>query len=354
MSLYKGTSLVAGLVTPVTSGARNIGQIVKSFVPLTEAGLHLLDGSLIAGNGSYSAFVTYMATLYSNTPELFDTEANWQQSVSDYGVCGKFVYDSVNNTVRLPLFSSQQRYLISSYKEGDTWYRIYSDGWCEQGGKITGIGSNTSYSGTFSKEFIDTNYSLNFSLQSSTGSQTNDEYGFIWVQSTDGFTAYQSNSGTWNSIWVASGYVDISSYKVIPLYEYIVVANSAKTEIEVDIDQIATDLNGKADKADLDEVECVVETYSNGTSWYRIWSDGYCEQGGVRPAISGDQSATINLLVSYANINYQVFDMPLASNKTGNARAGCMLGTRTTSTFVLWQDTYTDEGGIWKACGYIN
>ena len=82
--------------------SRNIGEIVSSTIPLSDAGLHLLDGALISGSGSYADFVTYIAGLVSTYPDLFETEANWQTSVTNYGVCGKFVYDSENNTVRLP------------------------------------------------------------------------------------------------------------------------------------------------------------------------------------------------------------------------------------------------------------
>lgn len=82
--------------------SRNIGEIVISTVPLVDAGLHLADGALISGSGSYADFVTDMAGLVSTNPDLFETESNWQSSVSTYGVCGKYVYDSVNNTIRLP------------------------------------------------------------------------------------------------------------------------------------------------------------------------------------------------------------------------------------------------------------
>ena len=86
-----------------SGNSRNIGEIVTSTIPLTDAGLHLLDGALLS-YGSYQAFVDYIADLYDSGdyPDLFDTEADWQASVTTYGVCGKFVYDSINNTVRLP------------------------------------------------------------------------------------------------------------------------------------------------------------------------------------------------------------------------------------------------------------
>lgn len=49
----------------------------------------------------------------------------------------------------------------------------------------------------------------------------------------------------------------------------------------------------------------VVETYSNGTSWYRIWSDGWCEQGGITDRNGvGD---TVTLLKPMPNTEYQVY-----------------------------------------------
>ena len=47
---------------------RNIGEIVASVLPLTDAGLHLLDGSLIPGDGIYGEFVNYVAGLYNDNP----------------------------------------------------------------------------------------------------------------------------------------------------------------------------------------------------------------------------------------------------------------------------------------------
>ena len=49
----------------------------------------------------------------------------------------------------------------------------------------------------------------------------------------------------------------------------------------------------------------VIETYSSGDSWYRIWSDGWCEQGGITDRNgNGD---TVNLLKTMPNIKYQVY-----------------------------------------------
>ena len=53
---------------PAMYPTRNVGQIVTSTIPLIDAGLHLLDGSLINGNGIYKEFVDYIADRYEEDP----------------------------------------------------------------------------------------------------------------------------------------------------------------------------------------------------------------------------------------------------------------------------------------------
>lgn len=217
MSLYLGTTPIA-----VNSSSREIGEIILSTIPLTDAGLHLLDGGVISGSGAYSAFVTYIAGLVSGHSELFTTEANWQTSVTNYGVCGKFVYDSVNNTVRLPK--------ITGFTEGTIDPTTLGD--LTQAGlpNITGtVGTmNDAGSGRSSG-------ALSWVSNSSQGLGGN----FYGISGTTTFNASASNT-----IYGNSSTVQPQAIKV--LY-YIVIATSTKTSIEVDIDEIATDLNGKAD-----------------------------------------------------------------------------------------------------------
>ena len=86
-----------------TSKERTLGEIIYSLFPINDPSLHLLDGTLIDGEGVYNQFYTFMKNLNeTGYDRCFTTEESWQSSVSTYGVCGKFVYDSVNKTVRLP------------------------------------------------------------------------------------------------------------------------------------------------------------------------------------------------------------------------------------------------------------
>ena len=210
--------------------ARNIGELVYSSIPLSDAGLHLLDGSLIQGTGMYSGFVTYIASLYNATGNpyaaCFVTESQWQASISQYGVCGKFVYDSVNNTVRLPKITG----IVEGTTDVNTLGDLVEAGLPNITGDMNGI--LTTFKNTY-----------NFSgAISSTGRYNND------TGSEGSNRAYTGNlninASRSSSIYGNSTTVQPQTIKV--LY-YIVVATSTKTDIQVDIDEIATDLNGKAD-----------------------------------------------------------------------------------------------------------
>lgn len=316
------TAIVAKGVTPTgglssyadaissMSGNRNIGEIITSIIPLVDAGLHLLDGTLISGSGSYSAFVNYIAELYNipeellpwnynghtiytlpieddpltlssklynidgteyrgsdfvirqsgdygtvykpfylnnvcdpdatydletgwvyNTitvpkPAYFCTEAEWQTAVTTYGVCGKFVYDSTNNTVRLPKYSNKiytqeldnnapvvGNGMTLGLIDGTTNY-----GLVQSGGNVNRLDTDTAGYG------VNVGSSFNGSSSSS---------------KTIGVTTDSTKSGI---------IADLASITTsLDGYYYIVIATSAKTDIQVDIDEIATDLNGKAD-----------------------------------------------------------------------------------------------------------
>ena len=330
MSLYLGDNLVSGVATPI-QGARNIGQIIQSTIPLTDAGLHLLDGSLISGSGSYSAFVDYISDLYDsgNYSDIFETEANWQSAVTTYGVCGKFVYDSVNGTVRLPKITGFTEGTIDPTTLGDLTqaglpnitgeiaYKCQTDS-REPSGAFTKISESTGVtpSGTNKDRNIEVDFSASLS----------------------------------NSIYGNSTTVQPQAIKV--LY-YIVIATSVKTEIEVDIDEIATDLNGKAD---VDLSNCtkphIVETYVNGTDWYRIYSDGWVEQGGSVTGSSIDKPVT--LLKKMANTNYSV--CLTYGNYTANNTYSFAFKSKATTGFTVgsWYSSGTNLSGpvVWEVKGY--
>lgn len=331
--IYLGTVNIGG-------SSRNIGEIIQSTIPLTDAGLHLLDGSVISGSGAYSAFVTYISGLVTDYPDLFTTEANWQNAVTTYGVCGKFVYDSTNNTVRLPK--------ITGFTEGTIDPTVLGD--LIQAG-LPNIES------VFVNHWRDNSSNKSLTPISGAISVKSDSYTRSTYPSTS-----PSNEGNYyndqtlelkaslsNSIYGNSNTVQPQSIKV--LY-YIVIATSTKTDIEVDIDEVMTDLNGKVDKADLTACHVVVETYVNGSSWYRIWSDGWCEQGG-RASVSEASTTTITYLKAFSNTNYTTQATQIESSVASDTEVGVKFNPYSTTQgkLAVHYINPNTTNVSWYACG---
>jgi hypothetical protein len=113
-------------------------------------------------------------------------------------------------------------------------------------------------------------------------------------------------------------------------------------------------LNGKVNTSDLAEVQCVVETYVNGTSWYRVCSDGWCEQGG-RGALNETSTTTITLLKAYANTSYTVAAVSITASTAGDTEAGLQCTPISASQITLTSHYINPNSQIacWQACGYI-
>ena len=127
-----------------------------------------------------------------------------------------------------------------------------------------------------------------------------------------------------------------------------------KNGVSFDIDAIVTDLNGKMD-IDGVNASCsvCVESYHDGNSWYRIYSDGFCEQGAY---YTGNVNGwvTVNFLKSYASLpNVQMSRIGSTGDDSGGLdRRFCMVRGITNSSFNCWGiwDGYSFS---WYARGYI-
>ncbi|MDY6364836.1 MAG: hypothetical protein SPL73_08120 [Cyanobacteriota bacterium] len=297
---------------------REIGEIVASTLPLIDAGLHLLDGSVIVGGGIYDQFVQYIAKLYNekiytlyawiyndgsadyiiytkgaiptaaivlynsngtvytgteftndngtikygtnactytesknvviNNGKFFCSQADWDSSVSTYGVCGKYVYNATDNTVRLPK--------LTGFIEGTI--------------DVAGLGDITkaglpNITGTFGSN-LRTFWDIGTAIPSTgclkgkiythaqrlAGSTTGDNDNWI-VDSIDASASSNVYSDDCDT-------VQPQSTKV--LY-YVVIATSTKTPVQMDVDKIATDLNGKANVS-ADNFNATGTTYLSG------------------------------------------------------------------------------------------
>lgn len=113
---------------------------------------------------------------------------------------------NVVNVVNVENFRSELEkyntsYVVESYRSDTEWYRIYSDGFIEQGGNII-LSATEETILTFHKPFTNTNYQIFFGDTST--SQTGLNYGGV-ISKTTSTTCYM-NSGTGVMFWYAIGY----------------------------------------------------------------------------------------------------------------------------------------------------
>lgn len=103
----------------------------------------------------------------------------------------------------------------------------------------------------------------------------------------------------------------------------------------------------------------VTETYKNGTSWYRIYSDGWCEQGGYFTAVSNDlPTNVVSFLKKFTNTKYFVAftndRTGTTSNTTGQNFNTVGVRDKKTNSFTFWCSTVQAlNGACWEARGYL-
>lgn len=95
--------------------------------------------------------------------------------------------------------------------------------------------------------------------------------------------------------------------------------------------------------ADLQNLDYVVESYNDGTNWYRKYKSGWLEQGGVAT------SNNVTLLKPMANANYSVY-MSQSYNGEGSSAYAAQPHNRTTTSFSYFQyQGYFNA--FWYVCG---
>lgn len=186
----------------------------------------------------------------------------------------------------------------------------------------------------------------------SVGGEANGNYKYVGL----GFDASRSNP-----IYGASDTVQPSS--IVGLWcvkAYGTVTNVGST----DVSNISTGLTEAETRISALENHgagaTVVETYRNGTNWYRVWSDGWVEQGGL--VVDGATSLTF--LKPFVDANYTVNAMYVTTARNGGMN---LYGIRTKTGMTLkssqsnnaavfngWQGSATTTGTseiVWMCCG---
>lgn len=99
----------------------------------------------------------------------------------------------------------------------------------------------------------------------------------------------------------------------------------------------------------------VVESYRNGTEWYRVWSDGWLEQGGTHQISVTTLSSiteTINLLKPFSDTNYFVTSSPIMVYTSEPSADSPFRWIKPFTTYFKYEMRNVSAGPFsWYACG---
>jgi hypothetical protein len=275
-------------------------------------------------------------------------ESNVTAIYNATGVAWYYILDTVNQRFKLPRRHSQQ--IVRSVENADgSWYRLYADGWVEQG-------CNSGQTGTITLPVVmaDSNYFISTRVYNGTNNVGWGEYGSDIARTTTTFRV-----GSLPSIWEVKGMaaIDMSSFQGGEKYLYFYVGNFTQTALENTAGLNAELFNGKADVSTVAHVvtEFQEPTAANNYTWYRKYADGWVEQGGRHtPSSSSDighASNQINLLVAMYDTNYNIltaqvapsggtgyYDHPSLARRTSTTTISiCFFGQVANDTTIQWQ-----------------
>lgn len=314
-----------------------VGTIFTSALPQTNSGVHLLDGEYILTTGIYSGFCNLVLSLKVNYPNLLCTEEEYSNDITLTGSCGKFVYNETEKILRLPTITT----FIQGLSDLTTLGVAVEAGLPDPKLDVIYRQDSTS-SGVYTDKYGQNGYTGS-SYSNTSGA---DEYMQSSLNKTSGDVCTGPlGAEPTNEIYGKSTTVQPSS---IRYPYYIVLATVKQTQVEVDINQITTDLNNKISKETIKSY--VKETYINGTSGYRIYNDGYCEQWGYI-TWSDNPVTEIALLKTFADTNYLLFfqDQGTTQDMSNN---GISIHTKEKSSFKF--NPYDNNRAMnWLAKGYL-
>lgn len=179
------------------------------------------------------------------------------------------------------------------------------------------------------------------------------------------------NDINWDSDITKDPYIGINNSKVSGPYIYFIRGDSATSAGSLELSARNATSASKTLKLNADGTltwcgknvltegsvkSSVTETWKNGTSWYRKYSDGWIEQGGyINSGSTGAWKTTVSLHKAYTSAStYNVILTIDDIDPNGDRIQNCGIGTynKTSSSFSVGQENSGSPYASWYACGY--
>lgn len=288
--------------------------------------------SIICNGATYSRALYKDFFDYITTQGWVKTEAEWQEiATRDNGFCPFYSSGDGSTNFRTPKFAPYQQ-VAMGVAQATTYHQAglpnIEGSFAVRG--IEPVENAFKSSGPFS---LDKDF------------QFSDPYSGHGTYSVTGDIKFSAMAAS--KVYAASDTVTPESHEWV----MCVVAYGIATNVgSVDIQNVMSAVN--AVQASLEEIPrpraYITETWksTNGTSWYRKWSDGWIEQGGPYTS-SDDVSYTITLNIKMATTYYHC-------DVTGGYNAATDRGwgfayNKTTSNFKA---VVVEPKGTWEVHGY--
>ena len=119
----------------------------------------------------------------------------------------------------------------------------------------------------------------------------------------------------------------------------------------IDITGLANEVDGKLDRViDSKPVRYVIDAYNDGTNWYRKWSDGWLEQGGIRLKTTNYPVEDFTLIVPFKNVNYYAL-CSYCSDTLLDSNIGHVSAYQLSNTVIRLIRALLNSAVLWYACG---
>lgn len=350
MSLRLGTTLISGVAT---NTVKNSAQLLEarwfdhtlnsqewlradtfswqSGTVYTAAYNHLV-ADLVDATASVETVGSYSITVYTATDGhkivLDDMESTVINIFNESGVAWYYIIDTTNTRFKLP----RTKYGFTGLRDEVGKFVPESLPNIKGGGyKATQWGGSSTFTGAFSD-------STSVYQGGIAGTGPSSYLETLDFNASNSSSTYKDNSPV--------------QQRATQMYLYFYVGQFSQSATEQTAGLNSEMFNQKVDVSSLTECHTVVETYQNGTEWYRLYSDGWVEQGGMCN-ISQDSATTVNLLKSMSDTAYTILITARKDGSTQTGGDGNFTADPISTSQFYWRngDDFTGYG-YWEVKGY--
>lgn len=286
--------------------------------------------SIICNGATYSRALYKDFFDYITTQGWVKTEAEWQEIAErDNGFCPFYSEGDGSTNFRTPKFATYQQIAIASVNVG----KYHQAGLPNITGTfgVRGIEPSADTVKSTGAFFLDMDFPYT------------DAYAGHGAEKAKGGIGFSARAA--NKVYGASDTVQPESHE----WMLCVVAYGIATNVgSVDIQNVMSAVNAvQANVSAIPKPNAyVTKTWHSGTSWYRVWSDGFIEQGGSYT--SSDNSAFTITLNKPMTTTYYHCDVTGGHNDS-TGRGWEFAYAKTLSNFKA---VVVEPKGTWEVCGY--